>query len=218
MKLRPPQWLVRGVGLPLVKALAATWRVEIRHGERWRAIQAASGPRLMVLWHEALLPLLMTHGHQGITIVVSRARDGRYLQEVATGLGFAVIEGSSHRGRVGAMRGTVRAFDADRLVAVTPDGPRGPRRVIKPGALIALQQAGGTIGTVHAEARPARRLASWDRFVVPLPGAKVRIAFGEPFSVSPGPDGLATAIARIEGSLATLEKETRWDDAAAPTT
>ena len=217
MKLRPSPWLVRTVGLPLVKALAATWRVEIRHPDRWRAIQSAPGPRLMLLWHEALLPLLMTHGHQGITVVVSRARDGRYLQQVATALGFGVIEGSSHRGRVGAMRGTVRAFETDRLVAVTPDGPRGPRRVIKPGALAALQQAGGMVGTVHAEARPGRRLASWDRFLVPLPGARVRIAFGEPFRVHPGPDGLTDAIARAGASLATLEKETRWDDAAAPT-
>jgi len=217
MKLRPPAWMVRAIGLPLLRALAASWRVEIRHLDRWRAMQSAGGPRLMLLWHEALLPLLMTHRHQGITIVVSRARDGRYLQEAAAALGFGVIEGSSHRGRVGAMRGTLRALESDRLVAVTPDGPRGPRRVIKPGALAALEQAGGLVGTVHAEARPVRRLASWDRFLVPLPGARVRIAFGEPFRVVPGPEGVADAIARARDDLATLEREIRWVDAAAHT-
>jgi lysophospholipid acyltransferase (LPLAT)-like uncharacterized protein len=171
----------------------------------------------MLLWHEALLPLLMTHRHQGITIVVSRARDGRYLQDVATALGFGVIEGSSHRGRVGAMRGAVRAFDAEGLVAVTPDGPRGPRRVIKPGSLQALQQAGGLVGTVHAEAHPVRRLASWDRFMVPLPWARVRIAFGEPFRMGQGAEGLAEAVARASSDLTRLEEEIRWADAAAPT-
>jgi hypothetical protein len=216
--MRPPFWLVRLAGVPILTALAATWRVDVRHPQRWHAMRAAAGPRLMLLWHDALLPLLLTHRHQGITIVVSRARDGRYLRDLATTLGFGSIAGSSHRGRVGAMRGTVRAFEEGALVAVTPDGPTGPPRVIKPGALQALQQAGGMVATVHAEARPARRLASWDRFLVPMPGARVRIAFGEAFRVNPGPEGITEAVARAAHDLAALEEEIRWHDAAERTT
>lgn len=210
MRLRPPLALVRGLGVPLVGAVAATWRVEVRHPERWSAIHLATGPRLMLLWHDALLPLLLAHRHQGATIVVSRARDGRYLQELARSIGFETVLGSSHRGRVGAMRGIVQAFEEGRLVAVTPDGPKGPRRVVKPGSLQALQQAGGLVGTAHAEARPARRLGSWDRFLVPLPGARVRLAYGQPFRVAPGPEGLAEACERAARNLAALEEEVRW--------
>jgi hypothetical protein len=188
----------------------------VRHPERWQALRDHPGPRLMLLWHETLLPLLLTHRHQGVTILVSRARDGRYLRDLARSLGFDTIEGSSHRGRVGAMREALRGFEAGALIGVTPDGPRGPRRVIKPGSLQAIQQAGGVVGTAFADARPARRLASWDRFLVPLPGANVRIAFGEPFRIAPGPGGVVAAAERATADLAGLEQEVAWH--AAPRT
>lgn len=210
MSLRPPAWLVRAVGLPLARGLAATWRTEVLHQDRWDAFHGTPGPRMVFLWHETLLPLLLRHRRQGASIIVSRARDGRYLHRIAGALGYQVIIGSSHRGRVSAMRGTLRALEEGRLVAVTPDGPRGPRRVIKQGALWALAQHGGTALTAYAAVRTAWRLDSWDRFVVPSPGSRLRFAYGHPITVAagtPDPQGLALQLQR---SLAGLEEEASW--------
>lgn len=207
MKLRPPAWLVRGVGLPLARGLAATWRTEVRHQHRWDAFLATRGPRMVFLWHETLLPLLLRHRGQDAAIIVSRARDGRYLQGIADALGYGVIVGSSHRGKVSAMRGTLRALQEGRLVAVTPDGPRGPRRVIKQGALSALAQHGGTALTAYATARTAWRLNSWDRFLVPSPGTQVCFAYGEPITVPAGTSDLQGVARQLQRSLAGLEHE-----------
>lgn len=204
-----PRLLVRALG-PIVSAVAATWRIERVHAERWEEIRRDPGPRLVLLWHDALLPPLWYHRGLGVVIVVSRARDGQYLVDQARRLGYDTVEGSSHRGRVQAMRGALRALNAKAIVAITPDGPRGPRRVIKPGGLAAAQAAGARVITLHAEAWPSRRLGSWDRFLVPWPLARVRIAYGPVFQVEPGERGVGEAVARATRDLALLEQEIAW--------
>ena len=212
MRIGPPRALVRALG-PIVSGVASTWRFETVHEERWTGISHDPGPLLVLLWHDALLPLLWYHRRRGVVVVVSRARDGQYLVDHAHRLGYRTVEGSSHRGRVQAMRGALRALNERAIVAITPDGPRGPRRVIKPGGLAAAQAAGARVITLHAEARPSRRLDSWDRFLVPWPMARVRIAYGPVFEVEPGERGVSEAVARATRDLALLEEEIAWPGA-----
>jgi lysophospholipid acyltransferase (LPLAT)-like uncharacterized protein len=102
-------------------------------------------------------------------------------------------------------------------VAFTPDGPRGPRREFKGGVLLAAQRGGGVIMPLHAAADRAWRLDSWDRFLIPKPLARVRIAYGTPFTVGPGEEGIALARTRAEAELANLVDEVGWDDGATGT-
>lgn len=212
MRIGVPRGLVRVLG-PVVSGVAATWRFETVHQDRWDGVRRGPTPVLALLWHDALLPLLWHHRGLGAFIVVSRARDGQYLVDQARRLGYRTVEGSSHRGRVQAMRGALRALQEGAIVAITPDGPRGPRRVIKPGGLAAAQATGAKVITLHAEARPARRLDSWDRFLVPLPLARVRVAYGPVFEVGPGAQGVGEAVARAARDLALLEQEIAWPGA-----
>jgi lysophospholipid acyltransferase (LPLAT)-like uncharacterized protein len=189
--------MVSGITSHAIRLLAATWRFEVRNDERWRA---ARRPQVFILWHETLLPLLWLHRNQGVAIVVSEARDGQYLSDLATALGYGAVRGSSSRGGARALLGAVRQLQAGRSVAFTPDGPRGPRREIKPGFVAAAQRGGGLIVPVHAEADRAWRLHSWDRFMIPKPLARVRVTYGQTFEVSEGEAGLAEGVARaIEG-------------------
>lgn len=185
----------------LVRALATSWRIELVHEERWRGLYDAGRAHVFLLWHEALLPLLWQHRHQGIVIVVSEARDGQYLADVAASLGYRAVRGSSTRGAARALLGAVRELQAGYAVAFTPDGPRGPRRVLKPGVVAAAQRGGAVIVPLHAEADRAWRLDSWDRFVIPKAGARVRVVYGRPFEVAPGDQGLAAGLEQAEARL-----------------
>jgi hypothetical protein len=193
---------VRAVAAPAVRLLARSWRIRTVHEERWRALYLARRPHVFLLWHEALLPLLWQHRSQGVAIVVSDAREGQYLTDFALALGYRAVRGSSTRGGARALLGAVRELREGRAVAFTPDGPRGPRRRLKPGVVAAAQRGGGIIVPIHAEADRAWRLHSWDRFVIPQPGAKVTVTYGRPFEIGPGDAGLAAgqeeAIARLE--------------------
>ena len=193
--------MARAVTLPAVRVLASSWRITVAHEERWRVLRQANRAHVFLLWHEALLPLLWQHRNQGVAIVVSEARDGQYLSDVATSLGYRTVRGSSTRGGARALLGAVRELRTSGAVAFTPDGPRGPRRELKPGVVAAAQRGGGVIVPIHAEADRAWRLHSWDRFMIPKPLARVRIIYGRPFEVAEGEAGLAEGLARAAEGL-----------------
>ncbi|HEU5039170.1 MAG TPA: lysophospholipid acyltransferase family protein [Gemmatimonadales bacterium] len=202
MRLKVSPGTVRAAVAPAIRLLARTWRIRTVQEERWRTLYEARRPLVFLLWHEALLPLLWQHRHQGVVIVVSEAREGQYLADLAGSLGYGAVRGSSTRGGARALLSAVRELREGRSVAFTPDGPRGPRRELKAGVVAAAQRGGGVIVPIHAEAERAWRLHSWDRFLIPKPGARVTVTYGRPFEVDPGEAGLARgqeeAIARLE--------------------
>jgi lysophospholipid acyltransferase (LPLAT)-like uncharacterized protein len=215
LKLSPGA--ARFVGAPVLRALASTWRIHLEHEERWRSLYQARQPHVFLLWHEALLPLLWQHREQGIAIVVSEAREGRYLADFAASLGYRSLYGSSTRGGTRALLGAVRELQAGRAVAFTPDGPRGPRRELKPGVVAAAQRGGAAIVPLHAEPDRTWRLHSWDRFMIPKPFAHVRILYGPPFEVAPGEAGFAEAVKRATAGLQEVSGTGAWHEEAIAT-
>jgi lysophospholipid acyltransferase (LPLAT)-like uncharacterized protein len=197
-----------------VHALARSWRIRLVDEERWRTLQAERRPVVFLLWHESLLPLLWQHRRQDIAIVVSEARDGQYLSDLALSLGYRAVRGSSTRGGTRALLGAVRELQAGRSVAFTPDGPRGPRRHLKPGVVAAAQRGGGVIVPLHAEPDRAWRLHSWDRFMVPQPLARVMIRYGRPFPVRAGEEGFAEGLEEATRRLEEVSGKGAWVDGA----
>lgn len=187
-----------------MRLLAGSWRMGTEHEERWRPLYEARRPVVFLLWHEVLLPLLWHHRRQGVAIVVSENRDGQYLTDFAQSLGYRAVRGSSSRGAARALLGAVRELQAGHSVAFTPDGPRGPRRELKPGVVAAAQRGGGIIVPIHARVDRAWRLDSWDHFLIPKPGARVVVTYGRPFEVAPGEDGLADGLAEAGVRLAEI--------------
>ena len=204
MKLKLPPAAARAVAAPAMRLLAGSWRMSTLHEERWRPIYQARQPHVFLLWHEVLLPLLWHHRRQGIVIIVSENRDGQYLADFARALGYGAVRGSSSKGAARALLGAVRELQAGRSVAFPPDGPRGPRRELKPGVVAAAQRGGAVIVPIHARADRAWRLDSWDRFLIPKPGARVTVSYGRPFEVDPGDEGLTAGLAEAGVRLAEI--------------
>jgi lysophospholipid acyltransferase (LPLAT)-like uncharacterized protein len=201
----------------VVRALAASWRIRLVQEERWRALREQGQPVVFLLWHEVLLPLLWQHRGQGIVIVVSEARDGQYLSDLARSLGYRAVHGSSTRGGTRALLGAVRELQGGHSIAFTPDGPRGPRRQLKPGVIAAAQRGGGVIVPLHAKADRAWRLHSWDRLMIPQPLARVLITYGEPFRVRPGEAGFAEGLEKAARRLDEVSRKDEWVEGAIAT-
>ena len=215
MRVRLPPGPTALVAGSVVSGLARTWRYEVGQRGAGHALAESGRPFLFLLWHEVLLPLLWLHRGKGIAIVVSEADDGRYLASYAARLGYRTVFGSSTRGGARALIGAIRTLEGGTAVAFTPDGPRGPRRQMKPGILAAAQRARVPILPIHAEADRAWRLRSWDRFMVPKAFARIRVGYGEPFQVEAGPEALTGAEGLATGALATIEKDLAWPRDAA---
>jgi hypothetical protein len=204
VKVKVPPAAARALSVPAMRLLASSWRIRTEHEERWRPLYEARRPHVFLLWHEVLLPLLWHHRRQDIAIVVSENRDGQYLADFAMALGYGAVRGSSSRGAARALLGAVRELQAGRAVAFTPDGPRGPRRQLKPGVVAAAQRGGGVIVPIHARADRAWRLDSWDRFLIPKPAARITVTYGRPFEVEPGDGALAKGLTEAGVRLAEI--------------
>lgn len=86
-------------------------------------------------------------------------------------------------------------------LVVTPDGPWGPYRVAKPGALLVARQSGLPILPVAVRARPALRLTRrWDRQLLPLPFSRLELATGRPMAVPPN-GSLRPLVADLQAAL-----------------
>ena len=174
---RKVRWTVR-VGVALIRLLARTWRMETVNGGELAEARRSGQRVIFALWHGEMLPLLWHQRGEHVAIVISEHRDGEIVARIAESLGYATVRGSSSRGGSRALIGLIRAIDAGRDGAITPDGPRGPARVFAPGAAVAAYRTGALIAPIRARASSSWRLKSWDRFLIPRPFAKVRVSFG----------------------------------------
>lgn len=168
------------LGALLVRALGATWRIRFEGEDPF----ARPGALLGAVWHEGFLVAAVAWRGRGIAVPVSQSRDGDLIDAILRRLGFAECpRGSSSRGGSEALRAMVRWVRGGGVLAVLPDGPRGPARRAKPGVLATARATGVPVVPVGIAARPARRLGSWDRSILPLPFARVVCRYGEPLHV-----------------------------------
>jgi lysophospholipid acyltransferase (LPLAT)-like uncharacterized protein len=158
-------------------------RFVVEGSEHQVSTWVAGEPVVFVTWHGRLLPLLYLYRGQGIVMLVSQHRDGEYLTRLGTKLGYDAVRGSSTRGGFPALRELVRKVKGGSSLAITPDGPQGPREVLKPGALQVARITGAPVIPVMAGANRAWWVEGWDRFLIPKPFATVRVAIGEPLRI-----------------------------------
>ena len=139
-------------------------------------------PVIMCFWHNRILGITLCflrsypHGHRaGVTVLTSPSRDGEIIAQVAHGLGMGAARGSTSRRGSRALLELVRLVEASGDIAITPDGPRGPRYHLGPGAILLAQTTGAVLAPVHATFSRALRMKTWDGFIIPLPFSTVSV-------------------------------------------
>lgn len=177
------RWSIR-LGTLLLRALAGTWRIQV-HGRTPSASRQAAGESAIILslWHGQMLPILCAHRGEPCTVLVSEHRDGEIIARILAAFGFSAARGSSSRGGSRALLELVQLVRAGHDIAITPDGPRGPRRSMAPGALLIAQRAGAPIIPLVAHADRKWCLRTWDAFEIPMPFARVTVLYDEPREV-----------------------------------
>lgn len=136
--------------------------------------------------------------------LVSASKDGAWLSAFFESAGVRVVRGSSSRGGREAAGELVEVLRAGHDAGITPDGPRGPIYVCKPGAVVVARRAKVRVVALGIVYEKAWRLRSWDRFAIPRPFSTVNFRVEEI-----APEALASAEARelIEKRLGELNPE-----------
>lgn len=207
---------IAAVGGGVFRTLLDTCRVSQRGIENFQQFHERGRPVVFVLWHGRLLPCTYFNRHQNLVTLVSQHRDGEYITRIVEGWGYTAVRGSSSRRAAGSLRELVRYVRAGRSLAITPDGPRGPRETMKPGALLAAQLSGAPIIPASGGADRGWWFGGWDRFLVPKPFARVRLAYGEPVWVPRDADEAALeeisreVEARLRELTRLVDSEEEW--------
>ena len=129
---------------------------------------------ILMFWHEHILCPLFFRRHSPVTMLLSEHHDADIVNQSAHFLGMKCIRGSdTHRG-VQALLDFVRMPDHD-ILALVPDGPQGPYRQLKPGAIFLASQLQLPIVLLGVGYDRLWRMNSWDKFAVPQPFARGRI-------------------------------------------
>jgi lysophospholipid acyltransferase (LPLAT)-like uncharacterized protein len=195
--------------VPLGAGIIRLWwrlcRVVQVEGDEHLAAALARAPSLVpCYWHQHQLycgKYLIEQRARGLTAgwLISPSVDGELGAMLVRRFGAAVIRGSSTHTGARALRDYYQALVKDGISPViTPDGPRGPRFAFKPGAILLAQMSGRPILPMAYAASHAWRI-KWDKFVIPMPFARIAIALGPPRYVPRSIDG--AALEALQGEM-----------------
>ena len=179
--------LLRGVVPPLayayIRFLRVTMKIEYRNREALGRVRREAGQYVLTFWHSRFLMMPYCYPDRRLVVLLSRHRDAQMLSNVVRRFGLATAFGSSTVGGVQGLRDVLRRVKDGHDVGIAPDGPRGPRRRAKAGAVAAARISGLPMIPVTFSARPARRMSSWDRTLVPRPFSRGLFIYGEPIRI-----------------------------------
>ena len=170
------------------KLLFSTVRVELRPAAPGINPYEDTGDErfLYCTWHDAILLPIFAGKPRNMAALVSRHQDGSYLAEGMKLVNITPVRGSTNRGGSAALKQLMREAQ-NKHITITPDGPRGPRRKMKPGIVYLASQTGRAIvPMLFCCDRPWKIQGNWTDLTIPKPFSKVVGLSRQPIRVPPG--------------------------------
>ncbi|MGH7740090.1 MAG: lysophospholipid acyltransferase family protein [bacterium] len=205
-RLQFTDWLIVIFAAPLIHLLGWTLRIREEGQTNW-------GPRgnwpeapLWALWHETILMSVWYHRHRDVHTIISASRDGELIANIAKVFGYVPVRGSSSKGGKEAASEMVDYLKAGKGMAITPDGPRGPRRQLKPGLVGIARRSGRPVVPFAFAAEKCWRLRSWDRFIIPKPFSRAVFVYGNPIHISSSGESDAAGLAEIKTEIDRIQE------------
>ena len=191
-----------------------TSRLRWKGLDRIEKLKSAGTNFIYAFWHNRQVLFTYTHRGAGVSALVSKSRDGEVIARTMELSRISAIRGSSSRGAASAVLEMMDAAALKGPLAITPDGPKGPAGVVKPGVIyLAMKTRLPIVPISNASSRKLVFKKSWDRYQVPLPFGACWIVHGKPMTVSPGDDlerkagELARELDRVTAEAEELVRE-----------
>jgi lysophospholipid acyltransferase (LPLAT)-like uncharacterized protein len=199
MKIRNPLFIkiVGTIGALLVRVWIGS--VRYRYRPQGKSVDPTrmkgEGRYIYAFWHEYLLLPACHYGQRNVWVLISEHADGELITQACRNLGFCVVRGSTTRGGSRALQQLVKVAEKGHL-ALTPDGPRGPRRQVQMGLVYLAARTGWPIIPIGFAAKNAWRMKSWDCFMLPVPYGSAYCVTGEPIRVPDNADRMELEVYR----------------------
>ena len=176
------------VGATILRSLFLTLRLRFDDPHGFTEI-THSKPFIFCFWHNRILGItfafhsIYPKHRAGVTVLTSASKDGEILAQLVGAFGMGAARGSSSRRGSRSLLELVRLARTGRDIAITPDGPRGPRYALGPGVIQLAESAAANIIPMHASFSRCIRMKTWDGFIIPLPFSKVSVRVDKPIEI-----------------------------------
>ena len=197
----------------LIHIIGHTARFKVIGYERVTELVESGKGFILAVWHgRTLLPVHYCRG-MGIWAITSLSRDGELQTKIVSRFGYLTIRGSTGKGAIRAALAACKRLEQGGILAITPDGPKGPANEVQPGIIFMAQRAGCPIIPIGVGARPRRLMRAWDEYLLPLPFAKCALVFGEPLEfkkdepIEPYQDLLKKSLDEIQAQAQLMVEE-----------
>ena len=179
-------FLASWIGYLAVLLIGRTLRFEVYGWENWEAARKIGKGLIYTFWHREIFPATWFWRRRGIVVMTSQNFDGEYIARIIQRHGYGAARGSSSRGASRALVEMIRCLRQGLDTAFTIDGPRGPRFVAKPGAVLLAKATGAAILCFHIALRKAYVFRkTWDQTQIPSPFGRAAVFIAPPILVSP---------------------------------
>ncbi|WP_228286230.1 lysophospholipid acyltransferase family protein [Arcobacter vandammei] len=142
---------------------------------------------IVCMWHGDLLGQIFNYQAfrktGTVKAMISENRDGETITKLASMFKIWAIRGSSSKGGAKVLINALKELKAGNDIAITPDGPRGPRYSVADGVVVISQKSGRKIRCFNSIPTKYWQFKSWDKFVLPKPFGRIDFYIGEAFSV-----------------------------------
>lgn len=134
-------FLARGV----IRMLRTTMRLKFIGFEGYRKLNAEGSQVIIAFWHSRLLMMPYAYLGKRVSILVSQSKDGELIARTVKGFNVDSVRGSTTRGWVAGIKGLLKAAREGRDLAITPDGPRGPKMKVQMGVIQIARATGAPV-------------------------------------------------------------------------
>ena len=143
---------------------------------------------IFVAWHGDLVSCPINYFKNRpngiVKTIISQSKDGEIISKIYSLFGVSSIRGSSSKGGTKALISTIKEIKSGSDVALTPDGPRGPRHNVADGVIAIAQKSAAKIVVLNSKPTRYWQFRSWDKFILPKPFGKIDFYMSEPFDVN----------------------------------
>jgi lysophospholipid acyltransferase (LPLAT)-like uncharacterized protein len=168
----------------IMRVIGPTLRYEVIGVHNAANLRDTKQPAIGAFWHRCIFAAVWIWRGRGIVVMNTVNFDGQWTRRVIERLGFGTAQGSSTRGAMEGLMVMAQRLQEGHSVAFTIDGPRGPRYVAKPGAVILARRTGNPVSVFHIALKHAHTLKkSWDLFQVPYPFTRAVMFVAPPIRV-----------------------------------
>ncbi|MFN2412391.1 MAG: lysophospholipid acyltransferase family protein, partial [Pyrinomonadaceae bacterium] len=158
----------------LITVVGRTLKYEVDGWEYFEEIQSAGKQPIYAMWHDRLFSGTYFFRHRGIVVLNSQSFDGEYISRFIQRLGYGSVRGSSTRGGTVALVKMIRLMRAGLPMAFTLDGPKGPRYLVKNGAVLLAKKTGNPLVPFVLECKRFWTVKSWDKMQIPQLFSRVK--------------------------------------------